>query len=131
MLANRGFLCRSAHNPDGRKVQNAWNVAIGDVVHFYFKELRGKPRVVGSFEIVDAKGHRYEVSIGSQVVGAALYNIDDPTFITEVDKDGAYEPDSKLGKYTGWLLSKSIGNTPPYKEEMFGRQQTLAPYPRP
>jgi hypothetical protein len=36
----------------------------------------------------------------------ALHEVLNPSFITELDPGGAYEPYPALGKYTGWLLRR-------------------------
>jgi hypothetical protein len=40
------------------------------------------------------------------VPGCARYEVIDPSFITTLDPQGAYESDPNFKKYTGWLLRK-------------------------
>jgi len=130
LAKRRSFLCRSAFSEDGKWIPYVRDVRVDDLVHFYHRDERRVPRGVGSFRIVGKEGHPFESAIGALIPETALYMVDDPSLITSVDKDGGYQPDDVLGKFTGWLLSQSVGNTPPYDERMFSRQQTLAPYPR-
>jgi hypothetical protein len=110
MLASRGFLCRSAYTREHAWVAHVQDVAFGDVLHFYFVD-RG-PRPVGAFEVIRreafkiAKDKPTADDFAGPVPGCALYEVIDPSFIVKLDPHGAYQPDPKLQKYTGWLLHK-------------------------
>lgn len=126
ILAERGFLCRSAYTKAGDWEPNVQSVQLGDILHFYHR-TGDKTRTVGSYKIVDRDGHRQAASLGERVAGTALFAVDEPGFVSQVDKAGAYQPDPVVGKLTGWLL-QSVGRPPPYSAAMFGRMQTLAQY---
>lgn len=126
LLAERGFLCRSARTKTGDWVPNVRDVQVGHKIHCYHR-TGGKTLTVGSYEVVGREGHRQEASLGEQVEGTALFVVEDPGFVTEIAKNGEYEPDPVVGKLTGWLL-RSIGRPPPYRDDMFARMQTLAPH---
>jgi hypothetical protein len=111
LLANRGFLARSAHTSTGGWVPNVQSVGFGDVIHFYFIGRRG-PAPLGAFEVIKredfqtAKSTPTADDFSGPVPGSAIYEVVDPSFITKLDPDGAYQPDPKLGKFTGWLIRK-------------------------
>jgi hypothetical protein len=111
LLANRGFLCRSAYTKAKNWVANVQSVDFGDVIHFYF--IGRNPAPLGAFEIVrredfeNAKGTPTGNNFVGPVPGTALYEVVDPAFIKELDPDGGYAPDPELGTYTGWLLRKT------------------------
>jgi hypothetical protein len=126
ILAERGFLCRSAHTKTGEWVANVQMVQLGDILHFYHR-TGDKTRTVGSYKIVDREGHRQAASLGERVDGTALFAVDEPGFVAQVDKEGVCQPDPVVGKLTGWLL-QSVGKPPPFNASMFGRMQSLVQY---
>jgi hypothetical protein len=111
LLAERGFLCRSAYTSVDHWAANVQGVSFGDVIHFYFRGQKAHP--LGAFEIIRredfkiAKSQPTADDFAGPVPGCALYEVIDPTFIAKLDPDGDYEPDHKLGRYTGWLLRKA------------------------
>jgi hypothetical protein len=128
ILSNRGFLCRSAYTSKHAWVPNVQAVEFGDVVNFYF--IGRKPNPLGAFEVIRrehfkiAKPTPKADDFAGPVSGCALYEVVDPTFITTLDPDGAYEPDPKLRKYTGWLLRKS-GPAAPAPSKFLAEMPTL------
>jgi hypothetical protein len=128
LLANRGFLCRSAYNVEKNWIANVQGVAFGDVIHFYF--IGRKPAPLGAFEVIRRDDFKIAKSVPTQadftgpVPGCALYEVVDPTFITKLDPDGGYKPDHKLGRYTGWLLRKS-GPAAPAPPKFLAETPTL------
>jgi hypothetical protein len=110
MLSNRGFLCRSAYTKNKTWVANVQSVLFGDVMNFYFIGKKALP--IGAFEIIRREDYKIDKpeptadDFTGPVVGCALYEVVDPSFIEAFDPDGAYEPDPKLEKLTGWLLRK-------------------------
>lgn len=110
LLANRGFLCRSAYNKQKNWIANVQRVTFGDVIHFYF--IARKPDPLGAFEVIRREDFKIAKStptaddFAGPVPGCALYEVVDPSFIEKLDPTGGYEPDPELGKYTGWLLRK-------------------------
>jgi hypothetical protein len=116
MLANRGFLCRSAYTTNRTWVANVQKVSFGDVVNFYF--IGRKPLPISAYEIIRREDFKIEKpeptanDFAGPVQGCALYEVVDASFIAKFDTNGAYKPDPKLAKYTGWLLRK-IGPAAP------------------
>jgi len=110
LLAKRGFLCRSAYTRAEHWVANVQRVSFGDTIHFYF--IGRKPTPLGAFEVIWRDNYNIAKSaptandFAGPVPGCALYEVVDPSFIADLDPDGGYEPDPRLGKYTGWLLRK-------------------------
>jgi hypothetical protein len=116
LLANRGFLCRSAHTKVKSWVANVQGVDFGDLIHFYFIGRKLTP--LGAFEIVrredfqNTKGQPTGDDFTGPVPGCALYEVAEPSFIQKLDPDGGYKPDPVLRTYTGWLLRKSGAAAP-------------------
>lgn len=110
LLAKRGFLCRSAYTKVDKWVANVKSVAFGDVIHFYFRGPNSRP--IGAFEVIRREDFKIvkptptASDFVGPVAGCALYEVVDPSFISKFDPKGEYEPDHKLGNYTGWLLRK-------------------------
>ena len=128
LLTNRGFLCRSAYTVKKTWVANVRSVAFGDVLHFYFIGRRAKP--LGGFEVIRREEFKITKSkpTANDFVGpvpeCALYEVVDPSFITELDPDGAYKPDPKLERYTGWLL-RNVGPAAPAPQKFLSETPTL------
>ena len=128
MLTNRSFLCRSAYTKVKHWVANVQAVAFGDVIHFYF--IARKPIPLGAFEVIRQDDFKITKpsptpnDFTGPVPGCALYEVVDPSFIVELDPDGGYAPDPKLGKYTGWLLRK-IGPAAPAPAKFLAETPTL------
>jgi hypothetical protein len=116
LLANRGFLCRSAHTKVKTWIANVQSVDFGDMIHFYF--IGRTPTPLGAFEVVrredfqNAKGTPTADDFSGPVPGSALYEVVDPSFIQRLDPDGGYKPDPELGLYTGWLLRETGAAAP-------------------
>lgn len=128
MLAKKGFLCRSAFNDDGARAALVDGVAVGDTLHFYFKDKKRGPRTIGSFEVIDAASHPKPQLFGAPVAQTALVEVVDPTFVSLLAGLGDYQPDKTLGVFTGWLLKPSTLATPPYDPKMFPGMATLRPW---
>ena len=122
----RGFLCRSAYDASGARVGNVRKVSLGDTIHFYYVD-RSRVRPVGSFEVIDRDQHPRREAIGERVPETALFSVEQSELITEIDRDGAYQPDPTLGVFTGWLLRR-VGPPPPYRAAFFPSQATLIEY---
>src|SRR5206468_11701583 len=103
-------LCRSAYTDAHEWVANVQNVGYGDVIHFYFAEKKFRP--LGAFEVIDVasfkspKGIPTSADFGGVVDGCVLHEVVNASFLKTVDPYGAYQPDPKLGVFTGWLLRK-------------------------
>ncbi len=129
IIAKRGFLCRSAHEANLSKADKVDRVAPGDVIHLYYSG-GGKVHELGAYEVIGPEQHPKPGLFGERVEGTALYRVLDPAFIREIDKDGAYEPDAKLGQFTGWIVEKR-GKARPYEPKAFPGQSTLVPLGEP
>jgi hypothetical protein len=110
LLARRGFLCRSAYSRKKAWVANVRRVLFDDVIHFYF--IARKPAPIGAFRVVDLERFAptgpapLNTDFGNAVPGSALYEVRHPKFIADLDPDGEYSPDPKLGAFTGWLIER-------------------------
>jgi hypothetical protein len=105
VLANRGFLARSAFRGPGAWIANVREVQIGDDLHFYYSGKRGVYGI-GLFEIVDRASHPTPGLFGDLVPETALHVVENDSFIRNIDANGEYKPDPVLGKFTGWLLRR-------------------------
>ena len=124
LLLERGFLCRSAHDDVGNAAANVSSVHLGDVIHCYYSRA-GKHDPMGAFQVVEkVEAPKVAPHLASQVPGTALYATSDPSFIRELDPNGAYAPDSALGVFTGWAV-KRVGRARPYEVKAFPGQGTL------
>jgi|GEM_PF-1417983 len=124
MLANRGLLCRAAHEKTGQMGELSKTVALGDVIHMYYTGVPGKTPEIGSFEVISKEKHPKPELFGDKVPETCLYAVKDDSLILEVDTQGRYEEDWVLNQYTGWIIRK-IGAARPYDAKMFRGQSTL------
>lgn len=126
MLCHRQFFPRSRYNSGRSRIGLVGDVALGDTLHLFFPE-QGKVRRLGRFEIVSPVGHPYQPAFGAKVAGTeALYIVEDPTFIYQIDKAEVFKPDPVLGKLTGWCIRRVPGAALPYRTSLFSFRQTLA-----
>jgi hypothetical protein len=129
MLANRGFLCRSAYTKRTTWVANVQSVLFGDVVNFYF--IGRKPHPIGAFEIIRREEFKIDKptptaeDFDGPVPGCALYEVADPSFISVMDPASRYKPDPKLERFTGWLLRRRPGPPAPAPTKFLSEQPTL------
>jgi hypothetical protein len=123
VLANRGFLARSAYRGVGVWIANVRDVQVGDDLHFYYSGKRGVYGI-GLFEIVDREGHATPALFGDVVPETALYTVENDSFIRNVDTNGEYKLDPVVGKFTGWLLRRK-GDPMPYPAKKFPGLATL------
>lgn len=124
MLANRGLLCRAAHEKTGQMGELSKTVALGDVIHMYYTGVPGKTPEIGSFEVISKEKHPKPEVFGDIVPETCLYTVKDDSLILEVDTQGRYEEDWVLNQYTGWIIRK-VGAARPYDAKMFRGQSTL------
>ena len=128
LLAGRGFLCRSAYNSKDHWIPNVQSVHFGDILHFYF--IGKKAFALGAFEIIRREDFKIGKPIPSAdsfrgpVTGCSLYEVEDPSFITQLDPDGGYKVDPKIDKYTGWLLRR-VGSAAPAPAKFLSETPTL------
>ncbi len=110
MLTERGFLCRSAYNDKEEWAPLVRDVAFGDLIHFYF--IDKKPFPFGAYEVVRKEDFRptkdepTAEDFDDVVEGTALYRVARPAFIARFDPYQGYQPDARLGVFTGWLLRR-------------------------
>lgn len=127
LLADRGFLCRSAHEAkDLTRADNVRKVKLGDELHVYYSG-RGKVRDIGAFDVIEPKDHPTPSVFGEIVPDTALHVVEKPEFLTAIDTAGEYAPDPIVHKYTGWILRRR-GRPLPYAASFFPGQMTLVPY---
>ncbi len=132
LLAERGFLCRSAYTKAEHWAANVQAVEFGDRIHFYF--IGREPTPLGAFEVIRredfkiAKPTPTADDFAGPVPGCALYEVVNPGFIAKLDPDGGYEPDLKLARYAGSLLRK-VGPAAPAPPKFLAEQPTLVRAP--
>lgn len=131
MLANRGFLCRSAYTGSETFVANVRRVQFGDTIHFFFI-TRQRAHPIGAFEVVTKQAfqpgkHSPAMGdIGAVVPDTALYEIENPAFIEDLDDktSPAYQPDPVRKKFTGWLIRR-LGAARAPSPDFLANQATL------
>jgi len=117
---------RALFHLSSSKADKVDRVAFGDVVHLYYTGIR-KSQGLGAFTVIERARHPKVALFGENVEGTALYRVLDPTFIREIDKDGAYQPDPRLGQFTGWIV-ETCGKARPYDPKAFPGQSTLVAF---
>ncbi len=100
------FLCRSARNVKGHWSSNVRKVRLGDTLHVYYS-ADGRPKALGAFEVIGREQHPTPDVFGHVVPESALFTVERPAFLAEVDPDGVYQPDRWLGRFTGWLVRRT------------------------
>ncbi len=138
-LAKRNnFLCRSAFGRakdggPGSPAKLVAEVAVGDLIHFYFSHGNGRINTLGSFEVHTPD--RYPGSFEALPdFGALVAVIESPENARFIERLGrGYEPDPKLDRFTGWPIERIAGaDTPKFEQQLFPSAQSgLCPYPAP
>jgi hypothetical protein len=123
LAVQRHFLCRSLVEGEGSHTDRAREVAIGDVIHFYYKSKSKPASPYGSFLVVD--GSEYESQFGERIEGTALFKVLEAPENAEMlerltkehDRDPArgYVRDPVYGCFTGWAIRRldAAQRTPP------------------
>jgi len=126
----RGFLCRSARSSAGVWAPNVKNVAIGDVIHFYYMQAGKKPREFGAYEVVSAEAHALPQQFGAQIEGSALYEVAPGELNEYLEVLRGYVPDPITDGYVGWAI-KRVGRAPAFDAKLFTGMNTLQQYDGP
>lgn len=146
LAMNRNFLCRAAFETNGKQAHadHVRDVAIGDVIHFYYKRRDGKVPDFGSFIVID--GAEYPKRFGERIEGTALFRVRETpenaemvALLTEEhdrDPTRGYVRHPKHGCFTGWVIRKlpSTEMKPPkfiQAKLLPGPNTTLWRYPDP
>lgn len=140
LATQKHFLCRSVVEEDGKRADRVDELALGDIIHFYFKRKTKPASCYGSFEVVD--GSVYPVHFGERIPGTALFKVlETPEnadlirrLTDEHDRDSnkGYQRDPELDVFTGWVIRRLDGSTPPAfdQKKLFpGPMVNLWPYP--
>jgi hypothetical protein len=105
-----GILCRSAFSRrTHRRVNLVWNVAVGDVLHFYHRQWDPpqKPRLIGTFRIKDPGEARFDPE-------CALIVVADQGLSVRLRAAYDVPPDEPV---TGWSLEPAPEVAPPAEDE--------------
>jgi hypothetical protein len=144
LAMQKHFLCRSAVEGNGSQADRVGEVAIGDVIHFYYVIGGGKVAAYGSFRVLDGSG--YPTQFGERIENTALFKVreepDNAAMIRllteERDKDPkrGYARDPAQGCFTGWVIGRLDGSEmtpPPFNQQKLfpGPQVTLWHCPDP
>ncbi len=133
-----GFLARSAYRrmKDGRaggRINNVAKVVPGDVLHVYYIDKKG-PHGMGSFRVLEPSASSARFTPVWSDEDAALAEVravgDNKALLDFLQKPPisgkGYRPDPKLKVFTGWLVERIPGRTPPRFEDIdFPGQNTL------
>jgi hypothetical protein len=111
LAVNYHFLCRSifAHGPasqSARELEMVADVALGDVIHYYYRTPEARVRCLGSFRVVHASTFSglFEACAGR---GAAVGVLDTPENRKMLGcLRRGYSPDPKLAVFTGWAVER-------------------------
>jgi hypothetical protein len=134
------FLCRSIFVrcalPEGlREADRVGDVAVGDVLHYYYRTPDGNVRAFGSFRVIDAAAVP-GVFDACEGYGALVRVREAPENRKMLDRLArGYGRDPKLAVFTGWALEKlpADSGTPGFDQaKMFPTRTTsLWHYPDP
>jgi hypothetical protein len=134
------FLCRSifAHGPasqDARASEMVADVAVGDVIHYYYRTPEGRVRCIGSFRVVDATifPGAFEACSGHGAAVQVRETAQNREMLGRLRR--GYWRDPQLAVFTGWAVEKLPVNsgTPGFNQaKMFPSLTTsLWRYPDP
>ena len=105
------FLCRSmfAHGPashDARAIEAVADVAVGDVIHYYYRTPEARIRSFGSFRVVDASAFpsAFEACPGHSAAVQVLETAQNRQMLGRLRR--GYWHDPRLAVFTGWALEK-------------------------
>ncbi|MCK6588298.1 MAG: hypothetical protein L6Q76_12000, partial [Polyangiaceae bacterium] len=114
LAVQKHFLCRSSVERNGSQADRVREVAIGDVIHFYYKRNNKPTTSYGSFLVID--GCTYKAQFGEIVEGTALFkvletpeNADLIRCLTEEHQKNparGYTRDPVFGCFTGWVIQR-------------------------
>jgi hypothetical protein len=134
------FLCRSAFEKgtgvDGlRQVARAWDVDIGDFIHFFYRVDKGDVGSLGTFRVVD--GRKVAPHFCATTGPNALLSVDEVAagdgFVQRLRR--GYKHDRRMGAFVGWAIEPAPATirTPAYDHASLfpAAQITLWKYPDP
>jgi hypothetical protein len=105
------FLCRSifAHGPasqGAREIEMVADVAVDDVIHYYYRTPEGRIRCFGSFRVVGASTFpdAFEACPGHSAAVQVLETAQNRQMLGRLRR--GYWHDPKLGVFTGWAVEK-------------------------
>ena len=106
------FLCRSifahvsASQTSARPVDVVDEVAVGDVIHYYYRTASGLIRCFGSFRVVDPSGYAltFEPCPGHGALVRVLSNAGTRQMLHRLQR--GYWPDPELDAFTGWVIER-------------------------
>lgn len=137
----KNFLCRSAYEPgsgtDGlRIVPKVTEVAPGDLIHFYFRDTRGRVRSFGTFTVQapTCRPGTFDPCDGHGCLALAIDSPANARLLARLRR--GYEPDPKLLGFTGWIIVRvpnADAATPTFDQRRLlpGPMTTLWHYPDP
>ena len=144
LAVSKHFLCRSAMERDGSHADRVREVALGDILHFYYSHGDGRVPSFGSFRVID--GASYPTQFGDRIEGTALFRVreDEGNVVllerlTEEhakDPKKGYQRDPEHDCFTGRVIERlpSTVMSPPRfdQSKLFpGAQTSLWPYVQP
>jgi hypothetical protein len=105
------FLCRSAFahgsaSDGSREVGLVGDVAIDDVIHYYFRTPEGTVQALGSFRVVDGSAFpdAFEPCVGHGALVQVRETQGNRKMLGRLKR--GYSRDPKLAVFTGWALEK-------------------------
>lgn len=105
------FLCRSifAYGPasqEARAVEMVSDVAVGDIIHYYYRTAEGRVRCFGSFRVVDASTFptAFEACAGHGAAVQVRETKDNREMLRRLRR--GYRHDPQLATFTGWAVEK-------------------------
>jgi hypothetical protein len=132
------FLCRAAFvrcaPPESmREAGLVGDVALGDVIHYYYRTPDGNVRVLGSFRVVDGSAFPgvFDACAGRGALVQVRETPENRRMIVRLVR--GYSHDPRLAAFTGWALEKLSTPTPGFDQaRMFPTRTTsLWRYPDP
>ena len=105
------FLCRSvfAHVPASHSATAndlVTDVAVGDVIHYYYRTPEGNVRCMGSFRVVEATRYPevFEPCDGHGAVARVRESAENRQMLQRLRR--GYSPDPELDAFTGWVVER-------------------------
>ena len=113
------FLSRSifAHAPashSARPIDLVEDVAVGDLIHYYYRTPEGQISCMGSFRVLDAGRYPevFEPCTGHGAVARVRDTSENRAMLKRLRR--GYSPDPELDAFTGWVVERlPLGSTTP------------------
>jgi hypothetical protein len=121
-----GFICRSAFVDDTKTqmIANVAKVDFGDIIHLYFVDASGG-HPLGAFRVVAPHKHPNGALFAAAVPKTTLRKLADGELRQHLTEQPGYEPDPKLGEYTGWPVIPAEQRSPTYLASLFPGRNAL------